>query len=54
MVAWMVEEKAIEPRVPLWEKRERDDGTFSRSDFVFDTSSNAFTYPGCTGGSISG
>jgi transposase len=46
MVAWMVEEKAIEPHVPLWEKGERDDGTFARSDFVFDTASNTFTCPG--------
>ncbi len=48
MVAWMVEEKAIEPHVPLWDKGERDDGTFSRSDFVFDTGSNTFTCPGGT------
>jgi transposase len=48
MVAWMVEEKAIEPHVPLWEKGERDDGTFSRSDFVFDPGSNTFTCPGGT------
>jgi len=46
MVAWMVEEKAIEPHVPLWDKGERDDGTFSRSDFVFDAGSNTFTCPG--------
>jgi hypothetical protein len=46
MVAWMVEEKAIEPHVPLWEKGEREDGTFSRSDFIFDTASNTFTCPG--------
>lgn len=30
---WMVDEKAIEPHVPVWEKSERNDGTFSRSDF---------------------
>jgi transposase len=46
MVAWMIEEKAIEPHVPLWEKGERDDGTFGRSDFIFDTASNTFTCPG--------
>jgi hypothetical protein len=48
MVAWMVEEKAIEPHVPLWDKGERDDGTFSRSDFVFDADANTFTCPGGT------
>ncbi len=31
---WMVEEKGIEPHVPVWEKAERKDGTFSRSDFI--------------------
>ena len=41
----MIEEKAIEPHVPLWDKGERDDGTFSRSDFVFDTDCNTFTCP---------
>ena len=46
MVAWMIEEKAIEAHVPLWEKGERDDGTFSRSDFVFDAASNTMTCPG--------
>lgn len=46
MLAWMVEEKAIEPHVPLWEMGERDDGTFSRSDFAFDATSNTLTCPG--------
>ena len=46
MVAWMVEEKAIEPHAPVWEKGERDDGTFSRSDFAFDPASNTLTCPG--------
>ena len=46
MVAWMVEERSIEPHVPIWEKGERDDGTLSRSDFVFDATSNSLTCPG--------
>jgi hypothetical protein len=46
MVAWMIEKKTIEPHVPLWEKGERDDGTFRRSDFVFDATSNTLTCPG--------
>ena len=46
MLGWMVEEKAIEPHVPVWEKGERNDGTFSRSDFVFDPASNTYTCPG--------
>jgi hypothetical protein len=31
ILGWMVEEKGIEPHVPVWEKAERKDGTFSRS-----------------------
>ena len=46
LLGWMVEEKAIAPHVPLWEKAERDDGTFRRSDFVFDPTSNSYTCPG--------
>ena len=33
MLNWLVEEQCIEPRVPVWEKAERNDATFARSDF---------------------
>lgn len=46
LLGWLVEEKAIEPHVPLWEKSERRDGTFSRADFVFDAASDTYTCPG--------
>lgn len=46
ILGWMVNEKAIEPHVTLWEKGERKDGTFSRSDFAFDPASNSYTCPG--------
>jgi len=36
MLGWMVDKKGIEPHVPVWEKGERNDGTFSRSEFIFD------------------
>jgi transposase len=45
MLAWMVDEKKIEPHVPVWDKGERDDGTFSRSDFVFDPDANSYACP---------
>ncbi len=45
ILAWMVDEKAIEPHVPLWEKGERRDGTFSRSDLVFDPEADSYTCP---------
>ncbi len=45
ILAWMVEKKSIEPHVPLWEKGERSDGTFSRSDFIFDAVLDSYTCP---------
>ena len=46
ILAWMVDEKNIAPHVPVWDKGERKDGTFSRSDFLFDAVSNTYTCPG--------
>jgi len=45
MLGWMVNEKAIVPHVPVWEKGERTDGTFSRSDFDFDEQADHYTCP---------
>jgi transposase len=45
MLAWMVNEKKIEPHVPVWDKGDRTDGTFNRSDFVFDPETGAYTCP---------
>jgi len=44
-LGWMVNEKGIEPHVPVWEKGERSDGTFSRSDFVFDEENDLYICP---------
>ena len=44
-LGWMVDEKAIEPHVPIFEKGERTDGTFSRSDFGFDEEEDHYTCP---------
>jgi transposase len=44
-LSWMIEDKAIEPHVPVWEKGERTDGTFSRSDFDFDEAADHYTCP---------
>lgn len=46
MLAWMVDEKDIEPHVPVWDRGERDDGTFSRSDFTFDAEADLYRCPG--------
>lgn len=44
MLAWMVGQKNIEPHVPVWEKGEREDGIFSRSDFAYDAETNSLTF----------
>ena len=44
-LGWMVNEKNIEPHVPIWERGERTDGTFSRSDFHFDEEADQYTCP---------
>ena len=45
MLAWLVEEKAIEPHVPVWDKTERKDGTLSRSDFNWNEQANEYRCP---------
>jgi hypothetical protein len=46
MVGWLVDERGIEPHVNLIDKSERTDGTFSRSDFTFDTERDLYVCPG--------
>ena len=46
MVGWLVDERGIEPHVNLIDKSERTDGTFSRSDFTFDTDRDLYVCPG--------
>ena len=36
MLHWLVDEQKIEPHVPVIDKSERQDGTFSQSDFTYD------------------
>jgi len=45
MLSWMIEDKQIEPHVPVWGKSKRDDGTFSNSDFTFDPDLDRYTCP---------
>jgi hypothetical protein len=45
ILGWMVNEKAIEPHVPVWNKTERSDGTFSRNDFVWNEKDNEYRCP---------
>ena len=45
MLEWMVEEKGITPHVPVWDKSERTDGTFSVSDFSWHEEVNEYRCP---------
>jgi len=45
MLGWLVDEKGIEPHVPVFDKSERTDGTFGRSDFTYDAEHNRYTCP---------
>lgn len=44
-LAWLVHERGIEPHIPVLDKSQRSDGTFSRSDFVYDPEADAYTCP---------
>jgi hypothetical protein len=44
-LAWLVHERGIEPHIPVFDKSERSDGTFSRSDFTYDHEADAYTCP---------
>lgn len=45
MLGWMVDEKSIEPHVPVWDKAERKDGTLSRSDFQWNAEADEYRCP---------
>src|SRR6266478_5239649 len=45
MLNWLVEEKGIAPHIPVFDKSKRDDGTFSRSDFRYDPTSDVYHCP---------
>ncbi len=45
-LAWLVKKKQIAPHIPVIDKANRTDGTFSRSDFVFDPDHDHYTCPG--------
>ena len=43
-LGWLVG-TGITPHIPVWEKSDREDGTFSRSDFRFDRERNVYVCP---------
>ena len=42
---WLVNDRKIEPHIPVIDKSRRDDGTFSRADFLFDEERNVYVCP---------
>lgn len=46
MLAWMVEDKGIDPHVPVWDKTQRNDNTFSSNDFKWDEKADEYRCPG--------
>jgi hypothetical protein len=45
MLGWLVEERGIEPNIPVIDKSTRTDGTFSREDFIYDHDNDAYICP---------
>lgn len=45
MLEWLVEEKGIEPHVPVWDKSARSDGSFAISDFTWYAAANEYRCP---------
>jgi len=45
MLGWLVQDKQIEPHIPVWDKTERGDGSLGRSAFTFDAKRDRYTCP---------
>ena len=44
-LAWLVHERGIEPHIPVFDKSQRSDGTFSRADFAYDHERDLYVCP---------
>ena len=42
---WMVEEQGIAPHIPVFDRSQRSDGTFSRDEFHFDEAADVYICP---------
>jgi hypothetical protein len=45
LLKWLVD-RSITPHIPMWDKSARPDGTFRRTDFVFNQERNIYVCPG--------
>ncbi len=46
MLGWLVEDEGIEPHIPVFDKSERKDGAFPKTDFIYDHEADEYTCPG--------
>jgi transposase len=44
-LAWLVNERGIEPHIPVFDKSQRQDGTFERADFTYDHATDLYHCP---------
>ena len=45
MLGWLVNQRAIEPHIPVFDKSAREDGTFARDDFAYDPRTDIYRCP---------
>ena len=45
MLNWLVHEQGIEPHIPVFDKSQRSDGTFSRDEFAYDHKRDCYICP---------
>jgi transposase len=45
ILGYLVQDKQICPHIPVWDRTERTDGTFSSSEFKFDAANNRYECP---------
>jgi transposase len=46
MLNWLVDDRGIEPHIPVFDKSRRSDDTFSRDDFAYDYVTDTYRCPG--------
>ena len=46
MLGWLVEDRGIEPHIPVFDKSGRKDGAYPATDFVYDEETDAYRCPG--------
>jgi len=45
LLGWIVNDKGIEPHVPVWDRTQRDDGTLSSTDFEWNEQADEYRCP---------